>query len=77
MLMEEKIDFELRDIQNLIIGKIYCYNNDIDEDIKAYPTLRLYLAESKQYMQYNGERTPKLIKNFILSHIKPNYKLDL
>lgn len=73
----EKIAFEMREISNLVVGRIDCYNNDIDEGIKGFPTLRLYPAHNKTHLQYDGERTAALMKRFILSNIKPIYKLDL
>ena len=73
----ERIAFEMREIQNLVIARVDCYNNEIDEGIKGYPTLRLYPAQNKAFVQYDGERTSSLIKQFIISNIKQSYRINL
>ena len=73
----EQIAYDLRDVKNLIIAKIDCYNNEVNEDVRGFPTLRLYFAKGKDYVQFNGERTVSFIKKFILENIKPQYEIDL
>lgn len=78
----EQLAFELRAIQNFLIGKIDCHHNQVYENIRGFPTIRLYLYNedlraAKDYVQYEGERTVELIKKFVMKNIKPQYNLDL
>ena len=73
----ERISYEMREIRNFVVARIDSYNNDIDEEIKGFPTLRLYPAHNKTFIQYDGEKTNSLIKQFILSNIKQTHRIDL
>lgn len=73
----EQLAYEYRNYKNFAIGKIDGYYNYIDSSIRGFPTIRLYQASTKSYIQFQADRTLTLLRFFINSHITPIYKEDL
>ncbi|CAG9332697.1 pdi-2_4 [Blepharisma stoltei] len=76
----DELAFELRDVPNLVFAKINGDLNDVsDENVRGFPTLRLYKAENKTAIPYIGERKKAELKAFLSSHIsiQSSVKVDL
>jgi thiol-disulfide isomerase/thioredoxin len=79
LVMVEQLSYDLRNLKNFKVGKIDGYNNQIGKDVKGFPTIRLYFKgrEGVEIFEFLEERTVGRVKDFVFSHIKQEYKVDL